>query len=203
MIDTVIFDVGRVLVDFDWTERFHSLGYDDTMQKRLESCLFQSPIWDEFDRSAVPDEELSEQFIAGDPECADQIREIFGHVELLIKLYPHTMEWIRGLKERGYNVYILSNYARSTFDKSPQVFDFLKLVDGALFSFECHYIKPEPDIYQELLRRFPITAEHAVFIDDKPENLEAAQKFGIHTLQFTKYEETSVKLEQLLAESTV
>lgn len=198
MIDTIIFDVGRVLVSFDWTERFRNLGYDDELKKQLETCLFHNPIWDEFDRSAVPDEELLAQLIAGAPEYEAQIREIFAHVELMIDIFPYTMDWVRSLKDRGYKVYILSNYPRSTYEKTLDDLAFLQYADGALFSYDCHYIKPEPEIYQELLRRFPITPERAVFIDDKPENLEAAQKFGIHSLQFTSYQETSTQLEQLL-----
>lgn len=203
MIDTIIFDVGRVLVNFDWTERFNALGYDAATQQRLVSSLFHTQIWNEFDRSAVSDDELLEQFIAGAPEYADEIREIFTHVELMVSMYPYTMDWIRGLKQRGFKIYILSNYARTTYEKSQKDLAFLQLVDGALFSFDCCYIKPEPEIYQELLRRFPITAAHSVFIDDRIENLAAARAFGINTLHFATYEETSAQLEKLIEQPSL
>lgn len=199
MIDTIIFDVGRVLVDFNWETRFQQLNYDTDLQNRLINCMFSSDIWNEFDRSVVADEKLLEQFIAIDPACANEITEIFTHVDLMIRQYPYTLEWIKHLKEEEYKIFILSNYSRSTYRKTQTALNFLSLVDGALFSFECGYIKPEPEIYQLLFERFAIDPQCAVFIDDRPMNLDGAAAFGVTPLLFTTFEETSDRLKQLLS----
>ena len=57
-----------------------------------------------------------------------------------------------------------------------------------VLSFWNKHIKPEPEIYKTLLSRYGIIPEEAVFFDDLPANLEAAKKFGIHTVQVTGYE---------------
>lgn len=198
MINTVIFDVGNVLVDFDWQDRFAELGCDKTDCQLLEQAVFHSAAWKEFDRSVIPDEELLIQLIANAPAYADIITKIFRNVELLIKMRSYACDWIKDLKARGYRVYILSNYPRLTYERSGQDLIFLAHADGALFSFECGCIKPEPQIYQELIDRFSIIPEEAIFIDDLPANLETAKSFGIHTLLFSEYEETAKALEQLL-----
>ena len=57
-------------------------------------------------------------------------------------------------------------------------------MDGVIFSCEVQQIKPEADIYETLLSRFGLKPEESVFLDDRPENCEAARKLGIHAIEF-------------------
>ena len=73
-------------------------------------------------------------------------------------------------------------------------------MDGGLFSYEVQLIKPDRWIYEELLRRYQISPEEAVFFDDSLPNIETACSLGIHGIHFTGYEDARKKLEALLAQ---
>ena len=105
--------------------------------------------------------------------------------------------WVRYLKDKGYHVYILSNYATYTLEKTEEELTFLKYVDGAVFSCQVKQIKPEPDIYQTLIKRYNLEPQKSVFLDDRKENCEAARKQGIHAIQFESFKQAAVELEKL------
>ena len=67
-----------------------------------------------------------------------------------------------------------------------------------VISYEIKHIKPEKEIYEELIRRYGIVPEEAVFIDDLPGNIEAAKEFGFRTVLFTEKKEADRQLEELL-----
>ena len=111
---------------------------------------------------ALSDEELLTGFIRKAPAYEAQIRNFWEHVNRAIYPFPYVGEWMRTLKDKGYRLYILSNYGAWTYAKTKdQSLGFLKDVDGALFSFEVKQIKPEPEIYHSLLERFHLRAEEA------------------------------------------
>ena len=72
-------------------------------------------------------------------------------------------------------MYILSNYGKWTYEHTAEALSFLSDVDGQVFSFEVHQIKPEPEIYRTLLDKFNLVADECVFLDDRRENIEAAE----------------------------
>ena len=74
---------------------------------------------------------------------------------------------------------------------------FLENMDGVVFSCEVKEIKPEPEIYKTLLSRFGLKPEESVFLDDRPENCEAARKLGIHAIEFHDLKQAAKELEKL------
>ena len=112
-------------------------------------------------------------------------------------LYDGALETLQYLKDKGYHLYILSNYGAWTYAKTKdQSLGFLKDVDGALFSFEVKQIKPEPEIYHSLLERFHLRAEECVFLDDRQNNVDGAIACGISAIRFTGYEDARQKLKE-------
>ena len=113
-----------------------------------------------------------------------------------IKDYAET--WTGYLKSQGYHLYILSNYSQFMLDQTrPGKMPFLKNMDGVIFSCEVQQIKPEADIYETLLSRFGLKPEESVFLDDRPENCEAARKLGIHAIEFHDLKQAAKELEKL------
>ena len=95
-------------------------------------------------------------------------------------------------------LYILSNYSQFMLDQTrPGKMPFLKNMDGVIFSCEVQQIKPEADIYETLLSRFGLKPEESVFLDDRPENCEAARKLGIHAIEFHDLKQAAKELEKL------
>ncbi len=185
MIDTVIFDVGMVLAEFCWKEYLESLGFDEEINKRIANATVFTDTWNQFDRSKKSDEEVLAEFISHEPSLEKQITMFFNQIGKSVRSYEDSEEWVRNLKKQGYKVYILSNYPERTYIQSKEDLTFLKYVDGALFSFQDKVIKPEPEIYQILLKRYGINANSAVFLDDVMANLEEAKRQGLHTIHVT------------------
>lgn len=198
MIKNIVFDVGRVLVTFNPEEYLKKLGYDERTRQKIEEAMFKNPLWNEQDRGVLSDEELLSKFVANAPEYEIQIKEAFKKIAATIELLPHTMEWVKGLKAKGYQLYVLSNYGEYTYEQTKHKLEFLSYMDGSIFSFQYKVIKPEREIYELLLNKFELKAEESVFIDDRLENVEAAKALGFSGIQFQSYEQAEKELEKMM-----
>lgn len=196
MIRNVIFDVGRVLVKFDCESALEQLGVTGSAQKAVRAATEGTKEWDEYDRSEKSDRELLDAMVANAPEYEKEIRLLWEHIGLTIQKFDYASDWIRSLKQNGYRVYILSNYAAHTYRETIAELDFLNDADGAVFSYQVHSIKPEPEIYQALLEKYDLLAEECIFVDDRPDNIEAAEKQGIKGIVFQSCEQAAAQLEQ-------
>lgn len=198
MIRNIIFDVGRVLVEFDYLRYIRERHYNKQEQKILLESVFNNPVWLLADRGVVETKELADRFVANAPEHEGLIREAYEHIEEVIWEMPYSREWAEELKNRGYRLYVLSNYGRDLYERTKSKMPFLPYMDGVVFSYECHLLKPEPEIYQYLCRTYGLIPGESVFIDDSAANIEAARNLGIHGIQFTGYEQAKKQLEVLL-----
>ena len=143
-------------------------------------------------------EELLEAFIANNPAYEKEIRQVIDAVGDTISLMPYAVEWVKGLKEKGYHLYILSNYAEYTYEKTSHKMEFLPYMDGVVFSYRCKLIKPEKEIYEYICKTYELKPEESVFLDDRKDNVEAARNMGMHGIVFENYAQGSETLEQLL-----
>ena len=84
MIKNVIFDIGNVLVDFNWEGYLQSFGFSDEITERVGRATVLSPVWNEFDRGAKTEEALVLDFIANDPEIEKEIRQICYNVKNML-----------------------------------------------------------------------------------------------------------------------
>ncbi|MGN0142874.1 MAG: HAD family hydrolase [Roseburia sp.] len=196
MIKNIILDVGKVLVEWDCDLAFRRLGFDEDTLRAVAAATVESSDWDEYDRSTLTDEELLESFLGKAPAYEREIRLFWDNVGLPVKQYDYSRPWIRAMKAAGYHVYILSNYARRTYAHSREALSFLEDVDGAVFSFQTHSVKPEPEIYEELLTRYGLDAASCIFLDDRQVNLDGAARFGIRGIHFTTYEAAVEQLKE-------
>ena len=74
---------------------------------------------------------------------------------------------------------------------------FLPYMDGAVFSCDVEMIKPEPEIYQYILEQYDLNPSETVFLDDRKENCQGAEKQGIHAIQFKSFKQAAAELEKL------
>lgn len=196
MIKNVIFDVGKVLVEWEPLVDMKKLGFDDATAKAVAAATTDSPEWDESDRSVGTDEEILAMLIGNAPEYEKEIRTFWENISLPIYQYDYARAWIRELKSKGYGVYILSNYGRWTYQNTTEALSFLEDVDGAVFSYQVHQMKPEPEIYQTLLAKYGLKAEECVFLDDRQVNIDGAKAQGMEGIVFTSYEDAVERLKE-------
>ena len=209
MIKNIIFDVGGVLVDFHPEKTMKNMGFSEEEAKIIAKATTQGNLWAELDRGALPKEEVFERMY-------DKIREITGEksekyisaaetflskgIFQTVTPFPYAANWLSELKNRGFKIYILSNYPSWLWDYHWQTtFTFTPFVDDKIVSGKIKLIKPDPRIYQHILKEFSLVADECVFIDDRTENIEAAKSQGIHGIIFTDFETTKALLERELS----
>lgn len=106
--------------------------------------------------------------------------------------------WKLDLKEKGYRIYLLSNYSQEMFEKHTKGASFLKVLDGGVISYQIHAIKPDHEIYETLLKRYDLKPEECVFLDDRLENVEGGKRAGMEAVQITSREMLHGLLNQIL-----
>ncbi len=201
MIKNIIFDIGNVLVTFDWEDLAREIGFtDDDIQILVERVIGDR--WDEFDRGVMPEDEALKYIQEVLPGLEDKFATLWYRIDEAIAVYPYVDGWMKDLKEEGYNIYLLSNFPKSLFEKeSEEKLTFLKFVDGKVISSFVKLIKPDREIYEYLLNQYNLKADECVFLDDRAKNIIAAEAIGIHGIQFKNYEDARVRLEPLLSET--
>ncbi|MDE6312420.1 MAG: HAD family phosphatase [Lachnospiraceae bacterium] len=198
MINSIIFDIGRVLIEWDWQGYLSGFHYTEEKQERLAQAVFENPTWKETDRGVWSDEEILQSFIQKAPEYEKEIRMLWEDMGRCVERSPHTDQWIADLKKQGLKVYYLSNYGKTLREKTKEALNFTDVCDGGIFSYEIKEIKPNPAIYEALLKKYSLNANQCLFIDDLQENIQGAKACGIQGIQFTTYAETSEALRNFL-----
>lgn len=201
MITTIIFDIGNVLADFAWEEHYRSFGFSEEIFERLAKATVKSPMWNEYDRGVLTDEEIVQGFIENDPGIEKEIRQVLRDVGPSVKHNDYAIPWIKELQGKGYRCLYLSNFSKKAHRECAPALDFIPCMDGGILSYQDKVIKPMPEIYQLLIDRYQLTPEECVFMDDTPRNLEGAEKFGIHTIHFQNQAQAIEELKKLGVEA--
>ena len=180
----IIFDIGKVLIDFDFEDHVGRL-FDRETADAVIAATWHSPDWTELDRGVLSDEQVLRRFISNSPEHEREIREVFAKLGTIPKLRPTTIPMIKRLKAEGHRVYYLSNYFSYLMHTAPWVLEFTEYTDGGVFSCFEHVTKPAPEIYQILCDRYSLKKEDSVFIDDSLPNIKGSEAFGIRGIHYT------------------
>ena len=199
MIKNVIFDIGNVLVDFRWRDLMETLGIGKEEQVIFEHSVFGSRWWKELDHGVMDEQEAVENIRRDNEKYLEAFNLVWEHFDELVEPFDYALPWIEGLKSKGYQVYLLSNYPKTLFETHEEKgkFPFLSAVDGKIVSAFVKMVKPNADIYQCLLNTYQLKAEECVFIDDRPENIEGAKALGMQGIVFYNYEQACKELEQM------
>ncbi len=190
-IDTIIFDLGGVLID--WNPEYVYLdvfnGDREKMQWFFDNICTND--WNENQDAGYPMAKATEERIALFPEYENEIKMFYGRwVDMLGEAISETVTILKRLKDSGhFKIVALTNWSAETFPIALERFDFLQWFEGIIVSGEEKTRKPFNDIYDLTLERFNIKAESAIFIDDNLRNIEAANGLGLHGIQFKSAEQ--------------
>jgi putative hydrolase of the HAD superfamily len=108
---------------------------------------------------------------------------------------PSVPEWARGLGQAGFQTALLSNMPAPIRD-FIQTCDWLPRFDHRTFSCDLGITKPSPEMYQHALAGLDVAPGQALFLDDRPENVRAAEAMGIHAVLFTTLDDVAAELER-------
>ena len=197
MINTIVFDMGSVLMDFDpkkFVARYSELSDED--REILLNEVFEHDTWVKLDFGFYTDEEYAEMVKKNVPERLHQyVTDLVMRWDDPVIPMEGTADIVRELKAKGYKMYLLSN-------AGPRHKEYFKRVRGSecfdatvVSSYEKMW-KPMPEFYQLLLDRYDLAANECLFIDDLQRNTDAADKLGFNTIVFTNAKELRKELEK-------
>ena len=183
LIDGIIFDIGGVLVDFNWRKVMQDLQFSEETISFLDKNMIQNPLWSQFDTGLRTNDSVTDEFCEHFPEYETEIRTFISHLSDSIILRSYTHAWLSDLKSKGYQLYVLSNWSETLYhDCKDTSLSFLKYMDGIVWSHQAKCIKPNAEIYQQLLDKYDLDPSRCIFIDDRPKNVDGAAQLGIHTI---------------------
>ena len=202
MIRNLIFDVGNVLLEYRWFDMLtKDYGLSAEEANRIGNEMFEPDLWGvELDGGKITLDEAILKYGEMYPQDITVIEWFLRNGELMAVKRPEIWEKIARLKEKGYKIYILSNYSKELFEKHTKDAAFLKVLDGGIVSYQVKEIKPYRRIYELLLNKYDLKAEECLFFDDRADNVEGARKLGIQAVQVTSREMLNETLDQMLAE---
>lgn len=180
----IVFDFGNVIGKFDGNfilEQFCSCRED---MELLIPVLYRN--WLDLDAGTVDYEENIETTAALVPaRLQATVRDFFRRWPEYVRPIPQTYELISRLREKGADLYLLSN-ASTYFAGIASDWPILRdNFSGIIFSAPVKMAKPDPDIYLYLFRTYGLKPEECFFIDDLKDNIEAGRKLGMDGIVFT------------------
>ncbi|RYY35950.1 MAG: HAD family phosphatase [Sphingobacteriaceae bacterium] len=196
MINTIIFDLGAVLIDWNPQYLYRKIFNDEQEMQTFLSTIC-TPDWNEEQDGGRSLKDGTDYLVTKFPDQAENIRAFYGRwEEMLGGAIEETVEIFRQLKDSGkYKIYALTNWSAETFTIAQAKYDFLGWFDGIVVSGTERTRKPFPEFYQILLDRYNVKPEEALFIDDNQRNVTAAEALGINAVHFTSAADLAKELD--------
>ncbi len=180
-----LFDLGNVF--FDWSpERIllPILGSEDKLKFFINNISF--PLLDTRCDAGVKIEVAVKDAIKKFPEFEKEIKFYYpNHGNMVGGFFQKTVDVFYKIKELNYPCFVLSNWSAETYEGMEEKYPFLKDFDGKIISGRDFLIKPDPAIYELAISRFNLIPEETLFIDDRLDNIEAAQNLNFQTIHLT------------------
>ena len=185
IVKKFLFDLGNVF--FDWNpERILKpiFNNDERMNFFINNISF--PLLDTRCDAGITIEVAVNDAIKKFPEFEKEIKFYYpNHGNMVGGFFQKTVDVFYKIKELNYPCFVLSNWSAETYEGMEEKYPFLKDFDGKIISGRDFLIKPDPAIYELAISRFNLIPEETLFIDDRLDNIEAAQNLNFQTIHLT------------------
>jgi len=192
-IKNVIFDLGNVLINFNFSSFWISIGAEKC-ERFLDEA--QEPIL-LFEAGKITRQQFHKEL----KKIYNFNMNMQDFEEIWCNVFSEKSQMIEMAKKinRQYEVFIFSNtdeihfpYIWKTF---PSIHFFKK---NLMLSYEISSVKPDLDSYERALNKFDLKFEECLFIDDRPINIQVAESLGMKGVLHKEYEETKEKISKIL-----
>jgi HAD superfamily hydrolase (TIGR01509 family) len=194
---TIVFDLGKVLVDFDYAIAGRKLAARAKMPAlELGQFLVHVPLIIRYETGLLTSEEFYQEVRAasgylGDmEEFASLFADIFSPIEPMIQLHFE-------LRRRGFPTYIFSNTNELAIRFIRTRFPFFQEFDGYILSYEHRSMKPEPRLYEVVEAQSGARGADILYLDDRPENIAAGADRGWQVILQESPEKTRAGIQKL------
>lgn len=188
MIKNFVFDLGKVIVEFDPVELTDKYVTDKSNLKKISEAAFSREIFDKLDSGEFTDSDGRNYLIdTFDKSLLDEALLAYDNWMNNLKVIDGMKNLIEEIKNKGYKIYLLSNVTagfKEKYKTIDNVYEVLKNFDGLVISGDVKMIKPDKEIYEYLLNEFDLKANECIFIDDRKENTDAAINCGLNAYTF-------------------
>ncbi len=197
-IDTIIFDLGGVLVDWNPRNLYKKI-FDTNEQVEWFLNNVCTPEWNEEQDAGRTIAEANALKIAEFPAYKNEIKLFYERWDEMFKVpISETVEiQQKFIANPNYRVYALTNWSAEKWEKGKELFPFFNDFEGVIVSGQENTRKPFDDIYQLIIKRYSIIPEKAIFIDDNFENTIAAKRNEIQAIHFTSPAQLKNDLKKL------
>ena len=182
IVKKFLFDLGNVF--FDWNpERILKPIFNDDERMNFFINNISFPLLDTRCDAGVTIEVAVNDAIKKFPEFEKEIKLYYpNHGNMVGGFFQKTVDVFYKIKELNYPCFVLSNWSAETYEGMEETYPFLKDFDGKIISGRDFLIKPDPAIYELAISRFNLIPEETLFIDDRLDNIEAAQNLNFQTI---------------------
>ena len=203
----IAFDFGGVIVDLDREEAvqaFIRLGLENA--GRILDKYHQTGIFQELEEGKLSEESFREKLgiLCGKTLEREEVRQAW--MGFVSGMDIRKLDYIAQLRQRGYHTFLLSNtnpylmdYWARTPQFTPQGNSIDAYFDKLYLSFEMGCMKPEPEIFRQMIKDAQIRPEETLFIDDSTSNIAAGKNAGLQTFQPENASDWREEVEELLA----
>jgi HAD superfamily hydrolase (TIGR01509 family) len=196
--EAIVFDAGGVLVDWTPQKIFARLYSDPDTADRVHRATVGHPDWLDLDRGTLDEKTAIQRFSERTERPATEMARLFDAVrESLVPIAP-SIELLTELHALKKRLYLLSNISVPMFDFLRRRDRFWRYFTGTVISGAINMLKPEREIYEHLLETHKLRGVPHLFIDDREENVRAAELSGVRALQFSEARNLVMQLQALL-----
>ena len=199
MIKNIVLDMGNVLLSYDPHVILDKVCETEEEKQLILTNLFEGEEWLMGDRGEITNEQRYDLVKERLPEqLHEKLKECVAHWDICMLPIAGAKEFCQRCREEGYNIYILSNACNHFYDYFPKNYD-IDFFDGVMVSSDVHLIKPDVRIYELLCSTYGLQPQECVFLDDRLENVEAAESVGMKGIVFTgDYAIAEKQLQELI-----
>ena len=184
-IDTFLFDLGNVLINWDPRHVYRKLFAREEEMERFLSDICNHDWNVQMDAGRSFADGIAE-LVKLHPEQAPLIRAYRERwPEMLGGPIGETVDLLAGLRGNGRRLFALTNWSADTFPIARRQYDFLDWFDHIVVSGEVKLVKPDPAIFRLAIERCALDPARTLFIDDSRVNVESAARIGFATHHFT------------------
>lgn len=184
MKKTVVFDLGGVLIDWNPRYLYRSIFENENEMEHFLANICTNE-WNELQDAGRSLDEATEVLCIHFPEYDGLIRQYYGQWQKMLKgPISGTVQILSTLKENNYRLLALTNWSNETFPVALELYDFLHWFEGILVSGKEKMKKPDPAIFNLLIRRYALKPAETIYIDDSQKNIHAAAQAGFDAVHF-------------------
>ncbi|MEO0453341.1 MAG: HAD family phosphatase [Verrucomicrobiota bacterium] len=181
-ISTIFFDLGKVLVDYDFNLAFYKMSQNSTLSsEEIEAKTPQAePLLNEYESGRIETPEFFQtlkdlfEFQGSSEELIDIWSDIFSPLEEHIQLARQLSEY--------YPLAMISNTSDAHIRFLEERYDLFDLFRERIYSYQFGTMKPDPSIYHHALEKMGADKYESLFIDDREENILTPSKMGWQTI---------------------